>query len=155
LEPALAEVIAFEGGNYCYELGKISFYPMTQKVANYIDLKPTRGLWEKVNEHEKGTRVTTQPQAGTCSLVWPHRLHLFITYAHPDTDCIDTLKVLVAEYLTTEVSKRRKRGILGLVGEVSKILFGTSTQADAKEFNSHVTQLEREEQEFYTFLQNK
>jgi hypothetical protein len=42
----------------------------------------------------------------------------------------------------------RKRGVPDFVGEISKILFGTLTQADAREYNSHINQLEREQQGF-------
>jgi hypothetical protein len=34
------------------------------------------------------------------------------------------------------------------VGEISKILFGTLTQSDAKEYNEHISQLEKEQKEF-------
>jgi hypothetical protein len=54
----------------------------------------------------------------------------------------------VDEYLKTDVSKRKKRGVLDFVGEISKILFGTLTQADARQYNSHIDQLEREQHEF-------
>jgi hypothetical protein len=49
--------------------------------------------------------------------------------------------------MKTGVSKQRKRGVLDFVGEISKILFRTLTQADAREYNSHINQLEREQQE--------
>jgi hypothetical protein len=55
---------------------------------------------------------------------------------------------LVAEYAQTDPVKRKKRGVLDFVGEISKILFGTLTQSDAREYNSHISQLEQEQQEF-------
>jgi hypothetical protein len=64
----------------------------------------------------------------------------FKAYVDPKIYYIDSLKDLVAEYLKTDVSKRRKRGVLDFVGEISKILFGTLTQADAREYNSHINQ---------------
>jgi hypothetical protein len=48
---------------------------------------------------------------------------------------IDNLKGLVAEYLNENVqtpSHRTKRGALNVVGELSKIVFGTLTQSDAR-----------------------
>jgi hypothetical protein len=62
---------------------------------------------------------------------------------------IDNLKDLVAEYLTdNQKSDRRcKRGILNFVGEISKILFGTLTQPDARNYK-HITELENEHREF-------
>jgi hypothetical protein len=58
----------------------------------------------------------------------------------------DNLKDLVAEYwiYSTQESKLRKRGILNFVGEISKILFGTLTQSDARNYNKHITELEKE-----------
>jgi hypothetical protein len=64
---------------------------------------------------------------------------------------IDNLKDLVAEYLVTDVQKpshRTKRGVLNFIGEISKILFGTLTQSDAKGYNQHISELEREQKEF-------
>jgi hypothetical protein len=64
---------------------------------------------------------------------------------------IDNLKDLVAEYLTENnqnSNHRSKRGVLNFVGEISKILFGTMTQADAKNYNQHITELEKEQREF-------
>jgi hypothetical protein len=34
------------------------------------------------------------------------------------------------------------------VGEISNILFGTLTQSDAREYNKHIGQLEKEQKEF-------
>jgi hypothetical protein len=120
---------------------------MTWKVVSYIDLKPTRELRRKVKEHQK--RVS-QYCHELESASWYHLTdcNSFKTYVNAKIYYIDTLKDLVAEYLTTEVSKRRKRGVLDFVGEISKILFGTLTQAEAREYNSYINQLEREQQEF-------
>jgi hypothetical protein len=43
---------------------------------------------------------------------------------------------------------RMKRGVLNFVGEISKILFGTLTQSDARSYNEHISELEKEQQEF-------
>jgi hypothetical protein len=63
---------------------------------------------------------------------------------------IDNLKDLVAEYWidNTQESKRQKRGVLNFVGGISKILFGTRTQSDARNYNNHITELEKEQREF-------
>jgi hypothetical protein len=64
---------------------------------------------------------------------------------------IDNLKGLVSEYITAGNQNsyhRRKRGVLNFVREISKILFGTLTQSDAETYNSHITELEREQKEF-------
>jgi hypothetical protein len=63
---------------------------------------------------------------------------------------IDNLKDLVAEYRagSTQNSNRHKRGVLNFVGEVSKVLFGTLTQSDARNYNKHISELEKEQKEF-------
>jgi hypothetical protein len=62
---------------------------------------------------------------------------------------IDNMKNLVAEYLKSEPQNhRRKRGVLDFVGEISKVLFGTLTQSDAREYNRHIGQLEKDQKEF-------
>jgi hypothetical protein len=60
---------------------------------------------------------------------------------------IDNLKDLVAEYLSDKIQKsnRPKRDVLNFVGKVSKILFGTLTQSDARNYNKHITELEKEQ----------
>jgi hypothetical protein len=145
LKPELVEVITSETGIYFNEVSQISFNPMTWKVVSYVDLKPTRDLWRKVKEHQK--RVSRYCN-GLESAPWYHLTdcNYFKAYVNPKIYYIYTLEDLVAEYLKTGVSKRRKRGVLDLVGEISKILFGTLTQAHAREYNSHINQLEREQQ---------
>jgi hypothetical protein len=63
---------------------------------------------------------------------------------------INNLKDLVAEYLadSTQQSNQPKRGILIFLGEISKILLGTLTQSDAKNYNKYITVLEKEQKEF-------
>jgi hypothetical protein len=63
---------------------------------------------------------------------------------------IDNLKDLVAEYLTGSKNShhRSKRGILSFVGEITKNLFGTLTQSDARNYNKRILDLELEQKEF-------
>jgi predicted nuclease with TOPRIM domain len=64
---------------------------------------------------------------------------------------INNLKDLVAEYLienNQSLNHRTKRGVLNLVGEISKILFGTLTLADARNCNKQIIELEKEQKEF-------
>jgi hypothetical protein len=63
-----------------------------------------------------------------------HRLRGFWPYMKSKNKYIDNLKSLVLEYLTadTRVPERRaERAVLNVIGEISKILFGTLTQSDA------------------------
>jgi hypothetical protein len=74
----------------------------------------------------------------------------FEQYMKSKSRYIDNLKDLVAVYLTdnNQNSNHRKRGVLNFVGEVSKILFGTLTQSDARKYNRHISELEKERKEF-------
>jgi hypothetical protein len=61
---------------------------------------------------------------------------------------IDNLKDLIAEYISGNTEKsnyRSKRGVLDFVGEVSKLVFGTLTQSDARNYNRHISELQREQ----------
>ena len=57
----------------------------------------------------------------------------FKPYVTPKIWYINNIKDLVVDYLKTETSRRRKHGVLDFIEEISKILFGTFTQKDAKE----------------------
>ena len=46
------------------------------------------------------------------------------------------------------VSRRKKRGVFNLVGEISKILFGTMDDHGANYYADKVSQLEREKLDF-------
>jgi hypothetical protein len=75
----------------------------------------------------------------------------FDQYTKSKNKYIDGLKDLVAEYLTTDIqnsNRRTKRGVLNFVGDISKILFGTLTQLDARGYNKHISELEKEQKEF-------
>ena len=65
------------------------------------------------------------------------------------------MKELVGEYVKPEKQSNRGRLVLDFVGEISKTLLGTLTQSDAKEYNSHIGQLEEELKEFYIYPRNK
>lgn len=58
------------------------------------------------------------------------------------------MKNLVVEYLATDAQSsnhRTKRGVLNFMREISKLLFGTLTQADVKSYSGHEFQeLEKE-----------
>jgi hypothetical protein len=59
----------------------------------------------------------------------------------------EQLKDIITDYLSPN-SFRTKRGILDFVGDVLKFLFGTLMQSDAKEYNQHINELEKEQKEF-------
>jgi uncharacterized protein Yka (UPF0111/DUF47 family) len=121
---------------------------MTWKVVSYLNLQPTRDLWRKVKTHYKQVALYCQILENT---TWYHYkdCESFKRYISPKAKYIDNIKELVIEYLKPDQqTSHRKRGVLNFVGEISKILFGTLTQSDAKEYNRHISQLENEQKEF-------
>jgi methyl-accepting chemotaxis protein len=113
-------------------------------------LEPTRELWKQTkNHHRKVTEFCQKIREKS----WYHHTDCatFSQYMASKSKYIDNLKDLVAKYLTVSVqnsSRRTRRGVLNFVGEVSKILFGTLTQSDAKNYNKHIKELEKEQKEF-------
>jgi hypothetical protein len=57
---------------------------------------------------------------------------------------IENLKNGIAEYLT-ENTQNSNRWTKRVVGELSKILFGTLTHSDARNYKKHNTELEKEQ----------
>ena len=57
---------------------------------------------------------------------------------------VNGLKLSLRQLTQDSVSRRKKRGVFNLVGEISKILFGTMGNHDANYYADKVSQLERE-----------
>ena len=141
------EPIETETGIYFDEIGIMRFYPIQWKVVSYINLEPTRNLWQSTKSHQKKV-------LDSCKKIenkkWYHLTNCaaFQNYINPKTRAIDNLKNLIGEYLADENLKRNRRGVLNFIGDISKILFGTLTQSDADEYNQHISALEKEQKEF-------
>jgi hypothetical protein len=122
---------------------------MKWKVVTYINLEPTRELWKQTKVHQRRVTELCQKIKGK---KWYHYTDCaaFGQYMRSKSRYIDNLKDLVAEYRagSTQNSNRPKRGVLNFVGEVSKVLFGTLTQSDARNYNKHISELEKEQKEF-------
>jgi hypothetical protein len=135
---------------YFDEIGTVLFYPMRWKIVTYISLQLTRELWKQTKIHQRKVNEFCQKikdknwyRYTDCTA--------FGQYMTSKRRYIDKLKDLVVEYLTENdknSNHRPKRGVLKFVGEVSKILFGTLTHSDAKTYNKHITELEKEQREF-------
>jgi hypothetical protein len=61
---------------------------------------------------------------------------------------VNGLKLSLRQLTQDSVSRRKKRGVFNLVGEISKILFGTMDDHDANYYADKVSQLEREQLDF-------
>jgi hypothetical protein len=131
-------------------IGAVLFYPTKLKVVTYINLEQTRELWKQTKAHQRKVMKFCQKIKDKN---WYHYTDCaaFEQYMKSKSKYIDNLKDLVAEYLTDNnqnSNPRSKRGVLNVVGEVSKILFGTLTQSDARNYNRHITEFEKEQKEF-------
>ncbi|PNF23406.1 hypothetical protein B7P43_G12246 [Cryptotermes secundus] len=150
LNAQTVEEIQSKSGIYFDEVGTVLFYPMKWKVVTYINLEPTRELWKQTKSHQRKASEFCQKIKDKN---WYHYTDCaaFDQYMRSKTKYIDNLKDLVAEYLsdnTQNSNHRVKRGVLNFVGEISKILFGTLTQSDARGYNQQITELEKEQKEF-------
>ena len=142
LQGQTVEEIESKTGIYFDEIGTVQFYPTKWKVATYINLEPTMELWRQTKFHQRKVTEFCQRIKGKN---WYHYTDCsgFGQYMKSKNKYIDNLKDLVAEYLTDDNENsghRSKRGVLNFVGEISKILFGTLTQADAKNYNAHISE---------------
>jgi hypothetical protein len=137
-------------GLYFDDIGTIMFYPTKWKVVTYINLGPTKELWRQTKEHQR--KIVNFCKQIKDKKWYPYTdCVAFDPYMRSRNKYIENLKDLVAEYLATDVrtqGHRMKRGILNFVGEISKILFGTLTQSDARNYNKHISELDREQKEF-------
>jgi hypothetical protein len=120
------------------------------KVVTYINLQPTRELWRQTKLHQ---RKVTEFCQKIKAWKWYHYTGCatFEHFMKSKGKYIDNLKNLVLEYLTRnhqDSSIRSKLGILNFVGEISKILFGTLTQSDERNYNEQITEIEKEQKDF-------
>jgi hypothetical protein len=137
-------------GIYFDEVGTVQFFPTKWKVITYINLEPTRELWRQTKSQQRKIidlcRKITNKE-------WYHITDCiaFEQYVKSKNKYIDDLRNLVNEYLTIDnkpPGHRVKRGVLNFIGEISKILFGTLTQSDARNYNKHIYDLDKEQKEF-------
>jgi hypothetical protein len=120
--------------------------------GSHINLEPTHELWKQTKIHQR--KVTDLCQK-IKDKKWYHYIDCaaFGQYMRSKGRYIDNLKDLVAEYGAGS-TQNSKRGVLNFVGKISKILFGTLTQSDARNYNKHIAELEKEQKEFL-HLSNK
>jgi hypothetical protein len=144
------EEVSSKTALYFDEVGTMLFFPTKWKIVTYINLEPTRELWKQTKTHQKKV-------IHLCKRIKDRKWYFytdcipFDQYAKSKSKYVDNLKDLISEYLANddETSRHRtKRGVLNFVGEISKILFRTLTQSDAKNYNKHISELDKEQQEF-------
>jgi hypothetical protein len=127
-------------------MGQILFYTANWKIVSYADLKPVQLQWKQVKEHQA---KIVDSCAKVKNETWYHLTdcHAFAAYMRSKIKYTEQLKDIVIDYLSPN-SFRTKRGIIDFGGDVLKFLFGTLTQSDAKEYNQHINELEKEQKEF-------
>ena len=148
LKPTVSPIES-HAGLYFDEIGQIFFYPTQWKVVSYVNLKPTQLLWKQGKAHQLQImnyclkiHNTTWYSLTDC--------RAFTPYIRSKVKYVEKLKDIIADYISfqPEQSKRIKRGILNLGGDVLKFLFGTLTQSDARKYTQHIQSLEDEQQSF-------
>ena len=151
LEPSV-KAIDSTAGLYFDEMGQIFFCPTQWKVVSYVDLKPTQVLWKQGKAHQ--LQISDYCVKIQNAARYPLTdCHAFVTYIRSKVRCVDRLRDIIADYLST--SERTKRGILDLEGNILKFLFGTLTQSDVKKYTEHIQRLENEQQSFLRVSQEQ
>ena len=84
------ESIKMETGIYFDEIGIIRFYPIHWKVVSYINLEPTRNLWQSTKAHQKKVLDSCKK---TETEKWYHLTNCaaFQNYIYPKMRAIDNL----------------------------------------------------------------
>jgi hypothetical protein len=137
-------------GVYFDKVGTVFFYPTKWKIVTYINLEPTRELWRQTKSQQRKANEFCQKIKNRN---WYRHTDCasFKQYVISKSNYIDNLKNLIVNYVSgsnQNINYRFKRGVLNVLGEVSKLLFGTLTQSDARSYNQHISELEKEQKEF-------
>lgn len=128
-----------ELGLYFEEIAEIRFYHEEWKLATYINLTCYE---EEYNNLKQMVFVVKQlcNQLKVMDLAKTRAEVFGVTEGcGPIIDEIDIIMLEIAEYnsrwfYNAKTSSRKKRGLLNIIGEVSKALFGTLSESDSKEY---------------------
>jgi hypothetical protein len=155
LHSQILQEIKSKTGIYFNEMGIMFFYPTKWRVVIYVDLEPTLELWVQTKAHHMKIRnfckkIKDKDWYSSTDCI------AFDEYMKSKNKYIDNLKDLVVEHLVTRnqnPNQRRKRGVLNFIGEISKTMYGT--QSDAKSYNENISELEKDQKEFVHLIREQ
>ncbi|XP_069685947.1 uncharacterized protein [Periplaneta americana] len=138
--------ISGQTGLYFNHVNDVWFTPYSWDVITYVDLKSVQHLYDTL---QKGITRLEQECKAIKDFTWFHK-----------TDCeqgltdirsrkfgVQQLKVTLDEIIGPN-QQRRKRSMLGFVGETFRILFGTATEAEIETYKSKMDQMQAEQLKF-------
>ncbi|KAJ4430607.1 hypothetical protein ANN_19195 [Periplaneta americana] len=133
---------------YFDNIGTIQFYPAQWSLITYVDLQPTKELWQNTKDVMiRFRKICEEIKTET----WYPRTdcEASTNYFRSKVRAVDRVKGVLTDLIgKTEEFTRFRRGVLNFVGGALKFLFGTLTQDDARKYNEHIQILEREQREF-------
>jgi hypothetical protein len=135
------------------EMKQVFFYPTQWKVISYVNLEPTQMLWKQVKLHQ--LQIVNNCMKIHNATWYPlTECRAYTPYIRSKVWYVDQLEDIIADYLSVK-SERVKRGVLELVENILKFLFGTLSQSDAERYTHHIHTLEEEQQSFLRVSQDQ
>ncbi|KAK7871643.1 hypothetical protein R5R35_001828 [Gryllus longicercus] len=132
-------------GIYFDEVGNLFLSPTQWKFINYVDLHPIKELWKQTKEHSAQVlNVCHKHENKTWYFLTDCRP--YEAFSKSKIKYVDSLSDVVSSYLTEPI--RRKRGLFDIIGDISKVMFGTATESEIKEYQEHINTIESEQKEF-------
>lgn len=127
-------------GIYYDNLGQVEVYSTTWRIVTYVNLD---SVTERFQKAEKYGKEAVQRCRDTLSKlnIGLIECEILDQQVERHVQKITALQQLVHQL--TKHESRRKRGVFNLVGQVSKILFGTLDEADATYYKEHIEQMEK------------
>lgn len=138
--------ISGKAGLYFDHINYVWFTPYSWDIVTYVDLKPVQDLYDTLL---KGITRLEQECKAIKDFTWFHK-----------TDCeqgltdirsrkfgVQRLKATLEEIIGPN-QQRRKRSVLGFVGELFRILFGTATEAEIETYKRKMDQMQAEQLKF-------
>lgn len=134
-------------GIYFDSWGYVQLYGSKWKLVTYINMEQMKDSLGQIKRH---SRSLFQFCDGLKNRTWYSYTgcQSFRPYVNNKIRQLERLRDILADYLQAEQTHRTKRGVLDFVGQVSKILFGTLDEDDAKYYTSKIGELEGEQKTF-------
>ncbi|KAJ4452181.1 hypothetical protein ANN_03699 [Periplaneta americana] len=138
------EAINSQSGIYFDHIRDVWFSPHYWNVLTTIDLQPIQSLYITL---QQGI-VTLQNECnGVKQFTWYHKTDCDhgIMHIQAKHKSVGRIKETIDEILGPIYGERKRRSVLGFVGEISRILFGTATEAEIDTYKDKLNQMQKEQ----------
>jgi hypothetical protein len=158
LMPAVGELgytlERYDGSTRIYfeNKGQVHLYNTEWQVIVYIDLK---GISNQSNEIERYIKHIDKLCQEIVVQNWTDCYH-FLEISRKKLQQIKRAENLVADITDRKLYKiRRRRNVFNFIGEISKVLFGTMDNDDAKYYNEQIRQFEENSDDITKLLKQE